>query len=117
MTTPSSTTKTYGSAASNSGDHLASAFDGAGQSALHAIDGAADALSNKVDDIRSQAGAAATRGMDALRDSSRQLRETAGRATDSTIAYVKDEPVKAVLLAAATGALLMGFVSLLRRAR
>ena len=70
-----------------------------------------------IDRLSDQAEAAAATGMDALRDSSQQLRERAGRATDVTIAYVKDEPVKSVLIAAATGALLMGMVGLVRRAR
>ena len=128
MAIPSSTTRTYGAQAANGGDQIASAFDGAAKSAQHTVDGALDSLSSKVDDIRSQAtpmidrlsaqaGAAAKRGIDAVRDTSQQLRDRAVRASDSTVAYVKDEPVKAVLLAAATGALLMGLVSLLRRSR
>ena len=37
------------------------------------------------------------------------------RAADSAVGYVKDEPIKAMLIAAATGALLMGLVALLSR--
>ena len=128
MTTPSSTTRTYGPQGTNGGDQVASAFDGAGTSAQHAVDNALDSLSNKVEDIRSQATplidrvsaqatAAAKRGVDALRDTSQQLRDKAVRASDSTVAYVRNEPVKAVLIAAATGALLMGIASLMRRTR
>ena len=128
MTTPTSTTRTYGSQAANGGDQVASAFDGAGKAAQHTVDNALDSLSNKVEDIRSQAmplidrvsgqaSAAAKRSIDAVRDTSQQLRDKAVRASDSTVAYVKDEPVKAVLIAAATGALLMGLVSLMRRSR
>ena len=61
--------------------------------------------------------AAARRGMEAVRDSSQQLRERAMQAQDMTVAYVKDEPIKAMLIAAATGALLMGIISMLGRSR
>ena len=67
--------------------------------------------------VSAQAEAAAKRGMDAVRDSSQQLREKAMKATDTTVAYVKDEPVKSMLIAAATGAVLMGLISLLGRSR
>ena len=67
--------------------------------------------------VSAQAEAAAKRGIDAVRDSSAQLREKAQKATDTTVAYVKDEPVKSMLIAAATGALLMGLVSLMGRSR
>jgi ElaB/YqjD/DUF883 family membrane-anchored ribosome-binding protein len=114
--------------AANGGDQIAAAFDHAAKSTQHTIDNTLDSVSNKVEDIRSQAaplidristqaGVAAKRGIDAVRDTSQQLRASAARASDSTVAYVKDEPVKAVLFAAATGALLMGLVSLLRRSR
>ena len=139
MTIPSSPSKTYGQAASNVGDQLSSAADGAARSAQqgidsaarsaqHGIDSTADALSNKLEEVRSQAEpllnrvsaqaeAAARRGIDAVKDGSQQLREKALRASDSTVAYVKDEPVKAMLIAAATGAVLMGLVSLMGRSR
>ena len=63
------------------------------------------------------AEAAARRGMEAVRDTSQQLRERALQAQDMTVAYVKDEPIKAMLIAAATGALLMGIISMLGRSR
>ena len=89
---------------------------------------ALDRLSDKVDDVRSQAApmlnkvtsqaeAAARRGMDAVRDTSQQLRDKATQASDMTVAYVKDEPIKAMLIAAATGALLMGLISMIGRSR
>ena len=91
-----------------------------------AADSALDSLSSKVEDLRgqaapllnrvsSQAEAAARRGIEAVRDTSQQLREKALRASDSAVGYVKDEPIKAMLIAAATGALLMGLVALLSR--
>lgn len=62
-----------------------------------------------------QASAMAQRGVDAVRDRSLQVREQALRASDNTLNYIKDEPVKAVLIAAAAGAVLMALIGLLRR--
>ena len=62
-----------------------------------------------------QASALAQRGVDAVRDRSLQVREQALRASDNTLNYIKDEPVKAVLMAAAAGAVLMALIGLLRR--
>ncbi len=67
--------------------------------------------------VTSQAEAAARRGIDAVRDTSQQLRDRAAQASDMTVAYVKDEPIKAMLIAAATGALLMGIISMMGRSR
>lgn len=38
-------------------------------------------------------------------------------ASDTTVNYIREEPVKAVLMAAATGAALMALVSLVARSR
>ena len=37
------------------------------------------------------------------------------RAQDTTVGYIKDEPVKSMLIAAATGAALMALVSMMSR--
>ncbi len=98
------------------------------RSTQRAADAALDKLSAGVEEVReqttplitrvsSQAEAAARRGMEAVRDTSQALRERAARASDSAVGYVKDEPVKAMLIAAATGALLMGLVAMLSRNR
>ena len=52
-----------------------------------------------------------------MRDASAQLREKATQASDTTVEYVRQEPVKAMLIAAATGAVLMALVGLLARSR
>ena len=62
-------------------------------------------------------GELATRSADAVRESTRQLRQTAADASDATVNYIKDEPVKSILIAAATGAALMGLVSMMGRSR
>jgi ElaB/YqjD/DUF883 family membrane-anchored ribosome-binding protein len=44
-----------------------------------------------------------------------QVRDQAMRASDGTLNYIKDEPVKAMLIAAAAGAALMALLGLLRK--
>jgi len=87
-----------------------------------------DSLAGSVHDVRDrvapvlnrsseQLAALAQRGVDAVRDSSQQLKDKALRASDTTVGYIKDEPVKAMLIAAATGAALMALIGLLSRSR
>jgi ElaB/YqjD/DUF883 family membrane-anchored ribosome-binding protein len=106
------------------GDNAANAAQGAIRSTQRTADQALDRLSDTVEQARSKAGpminkvpsqaeAAARRGMEAVRDTSQQLRERAMQAQDMTVAYVKDEPIKSMLIAAATGAVLMGLISML----
>jgi ElaB/YqjD/DUF883 family membrane-anchored ribosome-binding protein len=89
---------------------------------------ALNTLAGSVEDMRQQAtpllnratqqvNTLAQQGMDTVRDTSQQLREQAIRAADSTVSYVKEEPVKAMLIAAATGAALMALISLMSRSR
>ena len=128
MNMPSSSQKTFGQPATNVADESADAADNAIRNTQRRADEAFESLSSKVEDLRNQAGpmlnrmssqaeAAARRGMEAMRDGSQQLRERAQRATDQTVAYVKDEPIKSMLIAAATGAVLMALVSLMGRSR
>lgn len=79
----------------------------------HFADGAEQALHNVRERVApsavrwaSQAEDLAHRSVSAVREESEHLRERALAATDRGIQYVKDEPVKAVLIAAAAGALL-----------
>jgi ElaB/YqjD/DUF883 family membrane-anchored ribosome-binding protein len=53
--------------------------------------------------------------MDTVRDRSLQLRDQAQRASDGTVSYIRDEPVKAVLIAAAAGAIVVALMGLLRK--
>jgi ElaB/YqjD/DUF883 family membrane-anchored ribosome-binding protein len=128
MNMPSSTTKPLAQQGQEAADKAANGVQNAIRSTQRAADSALDSLSGKVDEARdqatplinrvsSQAEAAARRGIDAVRDTSQQLRERALRVSDSAVGYVKDEPLKAMLIAAATGALLMGLVTLMSRSR
>ncbi|MBS0448608.1 MAG: hypothetical protein JSR59_22020 [Proteobacteria bacterium] len=113
---------------SNVVDQAADSAHTAIRATQDAANGALDRLSNRVDTIRdtaspkldrwsAQAEAAARRSVEALRDTSQHVRESALRASDATIGYVKDEPVKSMLIAAATGAALMGLLTLMMRSR
>ena len=64
-----------------------------------------------------QVSSLAHRGADAVRQRSHQLSDDAEVATVRTRDYIRDEPVKSVLIAAATGAALMGLLSLISHTR
>lgn len=76
-----------------------------------------DALTPLLNRAADRAGALAKRSADAVRESSRQARARARQASVSTATYVRDEPVKALLMAAATGAALLAVFNLLTRSR
>jgi ElaB/YqjD/DUF883 family membrane-anchored ribosome-binding protein len=61
-----------------------------------------------------QVSAFAHRSADSVRDGTQQLRDGAHHASEYTSNYIKNEPVKAMLIAAATGAALMALISLMR---
>jgi ElaB/YqjD/DUF883 family membrane-anchored ribosome-binding protein len=60
-------------------------------------------------------GALLDRGAHAVHDAQQHLRDSALRASDRTVGYVRQQPVKALLVAAAGGALLMALASLAAR--
>ena len=89
-------------------------------------DHALDKLSSTAQELRQQvspllerageqAGALAQRGADAVRVRTQRVRDQAARASDSTLDYIKGEPVKAVLIAAAAGAALTVLLGMLRK--
>lgn len=103
-------------------DSTSQAIHSTQQAADHALSGLDDKVqhlrdqaSPRYDDATQQVSAMAERGAQSLRDTTRLLREKASFVTDGTRQYVRDEPVKSLLIAAATGALLMGLASLLAR--
>jgi ElaB/YqjD/DUF883 family membrane-anchored ribosome-binding protein len=69
------------------------------------------------DQAAANAMGAAQRGVAAVRESSHHLVDRAVHATDSTVEYIRDEPVKAMLIAAATGAALMAIMGMFTRSR
>ncbi len=78
---------------------------------------AAPMLNRAADRIANQASSLAQRGIDAVHQGSDQLRHSADQAGQRTIGYIKEEPLKAMLIAGATGAVLMALVSLLSQGR
>ena len=61
--------------------------------------------------------AMARRGLDALRDTSHDLRQRAERVSHQTESYIQDRPMKSVLIAAAAGAALTALVAMLAASR
>jgi len=90
----------------NSSDPLGSLAGQAAQSANAAMKSTQRAAGEAMDSVAQ-----------AVRDGSRQARATAQRASDTGVTYVRAEPVKAVLMAVATGAALLAVFSLLTRSR
>ena len=113
------TPATLGDTASRSIDQALSASRQAANGALDGLGDAAHQLRDDtvpvIDRFTEQAQALARQGMDAVRDQSLHLQARARRTSDDTMHYIRDEPVKAVLIAAATGAVLMALAGLLMR--
>jgi len=87
-------------------NHLAESAQAGAHDAAHLLNRAAD-----------HAGEIAQRSLDAVRDSGRHLRDRAHHAGAETRTWVRDEPVKSLLIAAATGAVLTLLIGLLGRSR
>lgn len=95
-------------------DHAAQvAHDQLTEKAHQAVSTAKPAMERLAKDAESMA----RRGLDTARDTSRQLRESAARVSSNTVRYIQDEPVKAMLFAAAAGAALAAAIGLLNRSR
>jgi ElaB/YqjD/DUF883 family membrane-anchored ribosome-binding protein len=106
----------------NLADQAALSADRAIRSTQRMANQALDGLTGSVQDLRQQAApllnrateqasALAQRGVDVVREGSRQVRDQALRASDGTLHYVRQEPVKSMLIAAAVGATLMVLLS------
>jgi len=88
-------------------------LDGLSDSLVDAHQRVAPVLNRAAD----TANAMAQRGMEAVRETSKQIRTKAQQATDVSSTYIKNDPIKAVLIAAVAGAAVMGLYSLLTRSR
>jgi len=58
-----------------------------------------------------------TQGMDAVGTARRQVRDTAMQASDSLAAFTRENPLKTIVIAAASGALLLALFNTLARSR
>lgn len=117
MTSPSQ----FAESATSSAELAIDQLDGAAHQAHDRITEKAHQAMNTakpvIERLAKEAESMARRGLDSARDTSRQLRERAAHASDTTVKYIQDEPVKAMLIAAATGAALVTVISLLSRSR
>lgn len=93
----------------------------AASDALQSLTVALQDLSHKATPALQHAGervsSLAHRGLDGVQESTHQLRLKAQHASENTVNYIRHEPLKSVLIAAATGAALMALVSLVSQAR
>lgn len=92
--------------------------------ALDSLESSVDSLRETVPNAFSRAAAQVEeitrRGLDRAKDASVGVRDQVYKASDRTVGYIKDEPVKSVLIAAATGAsvaLLVGWALRSRNGR
>jgi ElaB/YqjD/DUF883 family membrane-anchored ribosome-binding protein len=126
------TTVTAKPTTTTEGSMLADRAAASAHNAIHSTQTAANAMLDRLDGqvdsahdravpllnrLTSQAETTARRGVEAMRDTSTQIRERALKASDSTAGYIKDEPLKAMLIAAAAGAALMALLGLIGRSR
>jgi len=109
-------------------EQAANRADRAIDSTQRATQDALDTVQAGVDELRHTLPSAFTRAAAQVESITRQGIERARQATadvrgqvaltgDRTVAYIKDEPVKSVLIAAAAGAALAGLIGLLSRSR
>lgn len=100
--------------------------DAAIGSARNTADAALDSLQDKAERLAAAAPGTFSRvaaqiddltrrGIDGARAAADTARTQASRAGDRTVAYIKDEPVKSVLIAAAAGAALVALCGLMKR--
>jgi ElaB/YqjD/DUF883 family membrane-anchored ribosome-binding protein len=94
----------------------------------HSATDAGDSLSNKVESVRSstetfiekaadQAQFVANQAIDSVSGATKQVRATMSDVADGLAAYTQDNPVQAILISAAVGALLASAVTALIRSR
>jgi len=85
--------------------HAVNATEGRLDQAVGQVSGAVDEASSKVGDAASWA---LGKAKDALQSAADQVRE---RATDAVATYTRQDPIRAILIAAVTGAVLMGVLA------
>lgn len=114
--------------ASDLAERVAAHADDALQTTQRVAASTADSVQTGLDHLReavpgaisraaSQAEDLARRGVDRARTAANEVRERALRAGDATVHRIQDDPVKAVLIAAAAGALTALVVQWLARPR
>lgn len=101
--------------------HVASDGISAAHQALNGLDDRTQSwrakISPRLDAAKHDAGELVHRSVDAVRERAALAREQALRARDGTAQYIQDQPVKAVLIAAAAGAVLAALLGMASRSR
>jgi len=109
-------------------DQAAAKADRALSATKRAANGALDSLQHGVDALQDQAPGALSRaaaqvdeltqrGVERARQAAADVRLQAERAGDRTVGYIRDEPVKSMLIAAAAGAAITALIAALSRGR
>jgi ElaB/YqjD/DUF883 family membrane-anchored ribosome-binding protein len=118
------TESTLSSTTSEHFNRASAALKAAQRDTQLALDSAVDGLASAYGDTRPvlsrmgrQAKGYLSDGYDAARQQAVALRDRSQQALDSTRGYVRDEPVKSLLIAAAVGAAVIGLVEFLRLRR
>ncbi len=111
-------------ASTSTSDHFnraAAALKAAERDAHAAIDSAVDGLASAYGDakpllsrVSQRARDYASDGYDAARERAAALKDRSQQAVESTRGYVKDEPIKSLLIAAAVGAAVIALVEVVR---
>jgi ElaB/YqjD/DUF883 family membrane-anchored ribosome-binding protein len=112
----------------NLADQAANSATDAIKNTQRAANSTLDSLASTVQDLRKQAAPLLNRaaesanaylqqGLGAVHESSDKVRAQARIASARTVNYIKDEPVKSILIAAAAGAVLTALVQIASRSR
>ena len=124
LSTPTSSTdmaSDLADRAANKADHALQSTRQMGSDAAQAvqngIDGLRESVPSAIARARAQAEDLTHRGIERARQASASVREQATRVSDQTVGYIKDEPVKAMLVAAAAGAVAALLIGWLGRSR
>jgi ElaB/YqjD/DUF883 family membrane-anchored ribosome-binding protein len=110
--------------ADRAADKVQSGIDNARQTG-HAV---SDKFSSAVETARSQAGPTIKKtadqaqtllgqGMDSAKAAAQQVRDSAAQASESIVNFTRENPVKAILIAAASGALVATLLNAISRSR
>ncbi len=106
---------TYSDKPSNAADAMADKADQAIRSAQQLANDKLDGLAGTVQNLRQQAAPVIQKVTDQANQMAGQVRDKARYYRDGAVDFVRDEPIKAVLIAAATGAALMALLSMMGR--
>ncbi|MDD5030163.1 MAG: hypothetical protein PHH58_11785 [Rhodoferax sp.] len=98
-------------------DQAAESVDQTIQSTQQVANDALEALTQAMQELRHQAMPLLERGADSLHQTTHQLRVKAERVSENAADQIRHDPLKSVLIAAATGAALMALVNLVSQAR